>query len=189
MRNLPSAPTPDYGAPYLPITTTTRRTTVTVFNAAQDHHLLHVGGQIPDVIAALDEALEANSDAVEDAADVPGLEQTWADAEPESRAAILHGLAWLTRKGPFWPTEPGEENDMADDPAWMLADELHKYAIDFTGSSEDWHGVRFPAMPLPGSAGALASSSAFDRDDNPVTLRTAMWLLAPVRRRPPAYDQ
>ncbi|THA28468.1 hypothetical protein [Streptomyces sp. A1547] len=189
MRDLPSAPTPEYGAPYLPISSTTRRTPVTVFNAAQAQHLLQVGGQIPDVIGALDQALEDNGDSIEDAADVPGLEELWADAEPESRAAVLLGTAWLTRKGPFWPTDPEEENDMAGDPAWMLAEELHQYALDFTGGAEDWHGARFPAMPLPGPAGALSSSSAFDRDDNPVTLRAAMYLLAPVRRRPLAYDQ
>lgn len=44
----------------------------------------------------------------------------------------------------------------------MSGNMFDQMAVD--GDSEAFHGVRFPAMPLPGQAGALASSLALAMD-------------------------
>lgn len=94
----------------------------------------------------------------------------WSEASPEARAAILLNLAWQTRA--------------ADLPAAAelstggnYATELHRYGRTFTGDDVAFHGNAFPALPLPGQAGALASSLAFDRDDLPISLETALLFL------------
>jgi hypothetical protein len=58
------------------------------------------------------------------------------------------------------------------------------------GDSEAFHGAGFPAPPLPGPAGILASSLGFDRDDVAVSLETALILLsAVVAQLPDASDR
>lgn len=90
------------------------------------------------------------------------LRRAWADAEPETRAAMLLSHAWQTRTG----TLPAS----AEDAAHLYATELHTYARDHTGDGAAFTGPAWPAMPLPGRAGALASSLGFDRDDLDISL-------------------
>ncbi|WP_170198492.1 hypothetical protein, partial [Streptomyces chryseus] len=98
-------------------------------------------------------------------------------AEPETRACLLLNFAWHSREHDVAPSE---------DHAGEYAANLHRYAADFAGDSEAFHGPRFPAMPLPGQAGPLASSLAFDRDDCDISLKTMLLLMEPICRPPHA---
>jgi hypothetical protein len=97
------------------------------------------------------------------------LEPAWRGAEPELRAALLLGFAWSSRNATIADT---------DTPAGLYAADLHRYAVEFTDGVEAFHGERFPLLPLPGPAGVLASSVAFDREDADISLRTALLLAA-----------
>ncbi len=108
----------------------------------------------------------------------PEAAEVWAEAEPEVRACILLSAAWGAGRGEA-PTVP---DDMHPHVAGYVED-FHRYAAAFASDqSEAFHGEQFPAMPLPGQAGALASSLGFDRDDLPISLGTALVLLAAGRK-------
>ena len=135
-------------------------------------HLLAIAMQIPDVLMDLQESLVDHGMDVSRTAQDTALLERWKQAEPESRAALLLSAAWGAREKEL-PTEPvtvGLE----------YARDLHGYAKAET-DSEKFHGVSYPAMPLPGQAGALASSYAFDRSDLRHSLRTVLILLAAAR--------
>lgn len=132
---------------------------------------LAVGMQIPALIGELQDALnETGRDPQR--ATLSGPLTSWTEAEPESRAAILLNAAWAARDALSVPRPPDRE---AEGYALALAD-LAKGSSNFATH----HGPAFPAMPLPGPAGALASSLAFDRDDLAVSLETALILIANI---------
>lgn len=95
------------------------------------------------------------------------LMDRWRDAEPETRSALLLLLAWNSRDAVVQDGDP-------------YADELNHYARTHagTGSSKTFFGDRYPKMPLPGPAGALATSVGFDRDeaDDGTSLASALLL-------------
>lgn len=128
--------------------------------------------QIPDVIADLQAALTETGQDPQAAARLSGPQTSWRAAEPETRAAILLNAAWASR---------GRTIDIT-----AAHPHVGGYVADLSGyaqaaaDSETFHGPAFPAMPLPGQAGALASSLAFDRDDLPISLETAMVLIAHI---------
>jgi len=130
---------------------------------------LGVAMQIPDVLLSLREAAGRFPRDPGRAAGYGGLLDRWAGAAPETRAGILLSLAWGARETRL----PDREGTAA-----AYAGSLHEYAREFAGDSEAFHGARFPAMPLPGQAGALASSLAFDADDALISLESALLLLA-----------
>lgn len=129
---------------------------------------LGIAMQIPDITLTLREVLDQYTGDAQRAAAHRGLLRTWTDAAPETRSALLLSLAWTARDN-----EPGANEDTAG----LYARDLHEYARAFESGSEAFHGPHYPAMPLPGQAGALASSLGFDRDDNQISLKTALLLL------------
>jgi hypothetical protein len=135
--------------------------------------LLGIAMQIPDVTMSLTEVMDQYRGDVDRAAGHKGLLRTWTEAAPETRSALLLNLAWAAREGQL---------DAGEDTAALYAGDLHEYASTFEGDSEAFHGAGFPAMPLPGQAGALASSLGFDRDDVEISLKTVLLLLTVVRR-------
>ncbi|MFG2076893.1 hypothetical protein [Nonomuraea maritima] len=134
--------------------------------------LLGIAMQIPDVVLDFHEVLNDVENDVEQAAQDQDLLRRWSDAAPETRAAILLNMAWLSRDA-----ELGE----GDSTAAMYAYELNGYAQQ-VDDQEAFHGERFPATPLPGPAGALATSLGFDRDDTRISLHAALLLHAAGRR-------
>ncbi|MGW1365237.1 hypothetical protein ACWCQP_48825 [Streptomyces chartreusis] len=144
-------------------------------------HQLGIAMQIPAVTLLLADAVDRHP-LLEDAVHDQEVAEAWAQAEPETRSALLLSLAWGSREHGVYP---GYLPDGADDAGYATAEELHRYAREFSGSSEEFHGVRFPAMPLPGPAGAYASSLGFDREEDglDVSLRAALLLLAPARKK------
>lgn len=143
-------------------------------------HPLGLAMQIADITTTLTEAVDHHT-FLEDVVYHPEVTRAWRQAEPETRAAILLSLAWGSRGHGIYP---GFLPDGTDEHGWGLAETFHQYARDFTGTSEEFHGPRFPMMPLPGQAGALASSLAFDQDEDDLetSLRAALLLLAPARK-------
>lgn len=139
---------------------------------------LGVGMQIPGVLIALRETLENHGNDVERAAADPETLRGWGASLPETRSALLLSLAWAARNGAL-----GEDDESH---GYGYAAELHRYAREFIGGSELWHGSRYPSMPLPGQAGALASSLGFDREDVPISLKSALLLMAAAPREPAA---
>jgi hypothetical protein len=137
-------------------------------------HPIGIAMQISGLTVELSEAYDRHSDDIDQAADDPTVFHNWDQAEGESRAAILLNLAWGARAAQL------REDD--DSHGHGYAAELHRYAAEFTGDSEQFHGARFPLMPLPGQAGALASSLGFDRDDTAISLKAALILLGGVRQ-------
>ncbi|MFD9226120.1 hypothetical protein ACFWDI_40405 [Streptomyces sp. NPDC060064] len=135
--------------------------------------LLGVGIQIADVTLELRETLEQYRGDVEQAAGHRGLNQRWAEAEPETRSALLLNFAWNSRE---------DDIEFGEGHAARYASDLHRYAAGYEEGSEAFHGVRFPAMPLPGHAGALASSLGFDRVHVEISLKTVLILMAPAYR-------
>lgn len=134
--------------------------------------LLGVGVQIQDVTISLTEVLDQYGGNVKRSVGHKGLLNKWTDAAPETRSALLLNLGWAAREGRL---------DASQDTAGLYAADLYEYAKNFDGDSEAFHGKRYPAMPLPGQAGALASSLGFDRDDLEISLKTVLLLLAAVR--------
>lgn len=133
--------------------------------------------QLPSVLVALAGALErADLDPARAEADADVVDM-WAEAEPEVRACILLSAAFGAGRGPA-PTVPaGMHRYVAG-----YVEDFHRYAAIFgADQSEAFHGPAFPAMPLPGQAGALASSLGFDRDDLPISIGVALVLLAAGR--------
>ncbi|MFE6189813.1 hypothetical protein ACFQ6U_35900 [Streptomyces sp. NPDC056465] len=135
--------------------------------------LLGIAMQISDVTIDLRETLETYGGTAERAAIDGGLRRRWADAEPETRAALLLSFAWHSREA---------DMTFADDHAGLYASDFHQYAAAFEGDSSAFHGPGFPAMPLPAQAGALASSLGFDREDTDISLKTVLLLMEPVYR-------
>lgn len=142
---------------------------------AANGQLLGIGMQIPDVLLDLQEVLEQYGGNVERAAGHKGALRKWSDAAPETRSALLLTSAWAARAGQL---------DAGEDTAGLYAADLHEYARTFQGDAEAFHGISFPAMPLPAQAGALASSLGFDRDDVEISFKTVLLLLAVVRTLP-----
>ncbi|MFF7258647.1 hypothetical protein [Streptomyces microflavus] len=136
---------------------------------------LGIAMQIPDVTLEMREVLEQYKGDHLKAGQHGGLRRRWAEVEPETRSALMLNLAWASREQEV----PLLLGDMA---AVQYASDLHEYAANFEGDSEAFHGPRFPMMPLPGQAGALASSVGFDRDDTDVSLITALILMQPLYR-------
>mgnify|MGYP001074091538 CR=1 FL=1 len=132
-------------------------------------HLLGIGLEIADLLEDLNGVLShARGDSWKAASDRRLLHR-WSNVAPETRSALLLNLAWGSRGGKL---------TVGEDTAGLYASELHEYASAFDGDSKAYHGSGYPAMPLPGQAGTLASSLGFDRDGLPVSLRTALILLA-----------
>lgn len=127
---------------------------------------------IPDISISLGKAFAEHQGDVEQTADDITLLGRWIKAEPESRAAVLMSLAWLSREGDV-PDGAGA--------AALYARDLHRHARDQNGDHEAFFSTRYPAMPLHGQAGALATSVAFDREDTDISLKTALILLAEAR--------
>jgi hypothetical protein len=141
-------------------------------------HTLGIAMQLPGVLLTLTSALDRHDNNPARAALDNGATEDWSDAEPETRAGILLSAAWGAGRGPS-PVAPDGMPDAVDD---YVAD-FHAYAAAQTADqSEAFHGRAFPAMPLPGQAGALASSLGFDRDDLYISLGVALVLLAAARR-------
>ncbi|MDK1477006.1 hypothetical protein QNO07_27040 [Streptomyces sp. 549] len=136
---------------------------------------LRVAMQIPEVINEMTETLAKYGGTVERSALDDGLRRCWAEAEPETRACVLLTLAWSAQ---------GDDIPLSDDTAGVYADDFGKYVEAFEGDSEAWHGKSFPMMPLPGTAGTLASSLGFDREETDLTLKTALLLKTSIYRDP-----
>jgi hypothetical protein len=137
--------------------------------------LMGIAMQIPDVLAHLSEVLGDNGSNPDAAAANPGLvDQVWAEAAGETRAAILLSAAWQSRAHEL----PESENVTAA----QYAAQLHDEAAAFTGDSEAWHGVGFPAMPYPGTAGKLASGLGMDQEDVYNTMVAALIMGAAIPR-------
>ncbi|MFI7089726.1 hypothetical protein ACIBUR_39855 [Streptomyces anulatus] len=124
--------------------------------------------QIHQVVAELLNGLARYDGNVAPAALDSSVRFHWQEAEPETRACILLDSAMDHRTEPLSP---------GSGPAHAYARELHEAAAAFTGDRDDWRGEHWPLMPLPGGAGSLASSLAFDRDDLDVSLEAALTLM------------
>ncbi|MFJ9743054.1 hypothetical protein [Streptomyces sp. NPDC101166] len=124
---------------------------------------------------------------LEDALYDPEVTQAWSSAEPQIRAALLLGLTWDSRECGIYPNYLP---DGVDDPAWPMVELLHRYACDFRGTFEEFHGpgLGFSATPLPGPAGELAYSlcRGQKKSDLDLSLRITLILLAAYRKKPRA---
>lgn len=134
---------------------------------AADGNPIGVAMQIPGLTIQLKQTLDQYRGDPARAARNAELAHAWANAAPESRAALLLNMAWHSRRSEL------EHRDGAD-----YADELHHRAAEFAGDQAAFHGPRFPMGPLPGTAGALAGSIGFDADDNAVSLEAVLVLMA-----------
>lgn len=132
--------------------------------------------QIPDMTLALYGALDVHDGDAMAAAREDGLLQAWTDAALETRACVLLSASWASR-------ELRVDTTGVSGAAPGYAKDFHEYAADWDAADvEGFHGVRFPAMPLPGRAGKLATALGFDRDDVEISLRVALVLMAPAYR-------
>jgi len=137
--------------------------------------LMGIAFQIPDVMGYLSGALAEHDENPDAAATNPALlDQVWAEAAGETRAAILLSLAWQSRE---YELPESEHVNGA-----LYAAQLHDEAAKFTGDSEAWHGVGFPGMPYPGPAGILASGLGMDREDVYNTMVAALIMGAAIPR-------
>lgn len=143
---------------------------------AAEGNLLGITMQIPNLMIDLREILAACGNDPFEATANELLRDSWRDAAPESRAAVLVSFAWGSRSAEIKETSS---------PADMCAHDLNEYARAHEGDSESFHGPGFPQMPLPGQAGALAASVAFDRDDWEISLTTALLLLEKIPAQQP----
>jgi len=134
--------------------------------------------QLPGVLLALTEALDQAGGDVERAVENGGAFEEWAEAEPEVRSCLLLTAAWGAGEGPAPVVPEGAHPHIAP-----YVEDLHKYATAHPADqSKTFHGEHFPAMPLPGQAGALASSLGFDRDDLEISFGVTLMLLAAARQ-------
>lgn len=147
--------------------------------------VMRLAGQESQLAVELNDVLAATEDGadVAAAANDTDLRREWVEALPEVRAGVLMSAAWAARPGVL-PAVDADDYIDADDydeafAAHGYAAELHGYAREFDddAGSEKFHGPGFPAPPLPGPAGALATSVAFDRDELAVSLRTCLLLI------------
>jgi hypothetical protein len=154
----------------------------------EGEELLEVFGQVADISLELAVALDEHGcDAALAAADGEVL-TAWTDALPEARSAVLLTAAWGSRD---------HDLDTADDGPDAHADELHAFARGHSGDADGFRlawGRRDDAdlraflrevkgtedLPLHDEAGALATR--LGTGDVNASLRTALVLLAPVRR-------
>lgn len=133
--------------------------------------------QLPGVLLTLTGALDQADGDVAQAAENGGAFEDWAEAEPEVRSCILLSAAWGAGRGPAPAVPDGGHPHVAP-----YVEDFHQYAAAFpSDQSEAFHGAHFPAMPLPGQAGALASLLGFDRDDLDISFGVALVLLAASR--------
>lgn len=154
---------------------------------AAEGNPLGIAMQVSGIVLDLRGTLDHYSGDVDQAAGDRELIDTWTDAAGESRAAILLNLAWGSRGLPLRAGAGIEPASRAD-----YAAELHMYANQAgPEDSEAFHGAGFPAPPLPGPAGALASSLGHDREDVGISLDTALILMAaiPASSTPAGTDQ
>ena len=107
---------------------------------------------------------------VERAARLPRLVRQWSAATPEVRSAVLLDLAWRSRQ---------RELPRGSSPAEVHAHDLNMHARTHRGVRESFRGSPFPTMPLPGAAGALASSLGFDPAAAETSLKTVLLLIKP----------
>lgn len=137
-------------------------------------HVFGTAMELPPVMLTLGDALtRADHDPGQAALDDDAI-RAWVGCEPEVRSCILLSAAWLAGRHPSPTIGPNLHPDVEG-----YVEDLHKYAAAFDVEQiEEFHGAGFPAMPLPGRAGALASSLGFDRDELAVSLSTALVLLA-----------
>lgn len=134
--------------------------------------------QLSIVMLGLTGALDQAGGDVERAAENTGAVEDWSEAEPEVRACVLLTTAWGAGEGPAPIVPEGAHPDIAP-----YVEDFHKYAEAHPADqSETFHGENFPAMPLPGQAGTLASSLGFDRDDLEISFGVALVLLAAARK-------
>ncbi len=135
--------------------------------------------QIPDVLFDLVEALESTHGGLHLAGTDEAAALAWGKAQPETRACILLSAAWSSKGGqlPATGDGPAEQLEGLHYASGLLtAEQLHQWAEEESDTTA-FHGTSFPIMPLPGRAGALASSVGFDRDDLRASLYTALILL------------
>lgn len=134
------------------------------------------------IMTAFPEALHASRGLdVDQAQQDPALVAEWEQAEPEARAGLLLSVAWGSRDEEI-DLSGLESGDRVAFQGASYAKDFHDYA-KASPDSETFHGPSYPMMPLPGQAGALASSLGFDRDDTDISLRAALLLIAPVRAK------
>ncbi|MFI8903919.1 hypothetical protein ACIGO7_37945 [Streptomyces virginiae] len=136
---------------------------------------------LADVAAVLSRALDTNANSVMEATFSEGVLDVWAMAASETRAALLLSFAWGARE---YGVYEGQVDGGADDPAYVAAQALWAHAREHVGTSEEFLGVAFPSLPLPGRAGAEATEMGFDLEEEELhtTLMAALLLLAPVRQ-------
>ncbi|WP_219517519.1 hypothetical protein [Nonomuraea ceibae] len=137
-------------------------------------HLMQIAAEIPNALIDLKNVLADHPhDPIHVHATHDGdLLKTWTAIAPESRAGLLLSAAWHAREQDLLPDYEGGQT------ALFYATDLHTYAREHGDDVESFHGRRFPALPLPGRAGALATSLAFDREDLTISLETVLILLA-----------
>ncbi|MFF4188191.1 hypothetical protein ACFYZ9_33850 [Streptomyces sp. NPDC001691] len=137
-------------------------------DAFEQFGVLGVTMEISEAQIGMRDALDVHGGDVAATSGDEALRRRWAKAAPETRAGVLLSAAWGSRDKVLTPT---------DDWPGRFATDFREYARA-TADSETFHGAAFPAMPLPGQAGALASTLGFDREDTDTALATALRLLA-----------
>jgi hypothetical protein len=164
--------------------------------AGEGDELLEVFGQMADVTLELAVALDEHDCDPASASADGELLTAWTGALPTARAAALLNVAWGSRE---------HDLDAGDDKPGSCAAELHEHAREHTGDADGFRlawgdGVEGASalatdlraylrevkgvedFPLHGRAGALASRLGSDSGEVVVGLKTALTLLAPVRR-------
>jgi hypothetical protein len=152
----------------------------------EGEELLEIFGQVADVSLELATALDQHGcDVTPAAAEVLAV---WTEARPETRSAALLGAAWGSRE-----QELGAED--------VHATELHGFAREHSGDEDGfrlaWGDHDDPDLraflrevkgdadfPLHAQAGALAARLSSEEPAS--SLKTALTLLAPIRRAAPA---
>lgn len=130
--------------------------------------VLEISAELPLLLRGLGDAI-ARYPTLDDVAKSTQVTDLWASASPESRAALL------LRCGHHASTGSGIPSDGSDSARY--ASELAEAARHVPRDARECCGEAFPAPPLPGPAGALATSLGHDRDDLDTSLRTAVILL------------
>lgn len=126
--------------------------------------------EMTELLAHITATLAAHRLSLDAAAADPELSRAWDAAQPETRAGLLLSFAWETRAGTL-PTIDREDD------AHRYAVELRGHANAYPGDGIGFLGRHWPDMPLPGPAGALASSLGFDREDTEESLLTMLLLV------------
>lgn len=141
-------------------------------------HTVVTAMQLPGVLMTITSALDGADGDPGRAAQNTDAIRAWDEAEPEVRSCLLLSSAWGAGRGQA-PAVP----DGMHDQVGPYVEDFHQYAAGFPDDqAEAFHGDTFPAMPLRGQAGALASSLGFDRDDLQISLGVVLVLLAAGRK-------